>query len=126
MLVLQVIDQAFRTVVEEQDDTILWLSQSMRGAGAELKILLSGHAVYYAVQSKRQPALRLGAWKQEQPANIRKDLARLGEKGVPVYAVREDINDRGLTDVSVNSNVQLISRSEIVDLYNEADQIWHW
>lgn len=126
MLVLQVLDQAFRTVVEEQDDTILWLSQSMRGAGAEIKILLSGHAVCYAVQSKRQPALQLAAWQQEQPADIREDLTRLCENGAPVYAVREDVDDRGLTGVLVNPGVQLISRSEIVDLYNEADQIWHW
>ena len=56
MKVLQVIDQAYRTTTEEQDDTILWLTQSMRGAGGDLMVLLSGHGVHYAISRERQPA----------------------------------------------------------------------
>jgi hypothetical protein len=72
MKALQVIDQAFRTTTEEQDDTILWLTQSMRGAGGHLTVLLSGHAVYYATQHQTQPALTIAGWAQTQPANLPK------------------------------------------------------
>ena len=59
MKVLQVIDQAYRTTTEEQDDTIVWLTRSMRGAGANLMVLLSGHGVHYAVLRERQPTLHV-------------------------------------------------------------------
>ena len=126
MKVLQVLDQAYRTVVEEQDDTILWLSQSMRGAGADICILLSGHAVSYAVLSKTQPALKIGQWKQMQPANIHQDISRLQKQDVPIFAVKEDLEARGLGDVSIHPGIELIDRSGLTNLYENVDQVWHW
>lgn len=126
MKVLQVIDQAFRTTTEEQDDTILWLTQSMRGAGGDLKVLLSGHGSYYATQTNRQPALRIAGWQQTEPAALTRDLANLIETGVPVYTVSEDLAERGLADTAVYPGVEVISRKQIVDLYESVDQIWQW
>ncbi|MGB1762933.1 DsrE family protein [Alloalcanivorax xenomutans] len=126
MKVLQVIDQAFRTTVEEQDDTILWLTQSMRGAGGDLQVLLSGHGVHYAVLNQRQPPLILGTWKQSQPAELVRDLTNLTESGVPVYAVREDLEERGLAGLPLQAGVELVSRAGLADLYERVDQIWQW
>jgi sulfur relay (sulfurtransferase) DsrF/TusC family protein len=126
MKVLQVIDQAFRTTGEEQDDTILWLTQCMRGAGAELEVLLTGHGAYYTVQSRTQPALKFGDWQQTQPADITQDIGRLREKGVPVYVEREALQERGLFGLPVLPGVEVISRNAVVKLYENADQIWHW
>lgn len=126
MKVLQVLDQAFRTTVEEQDDTILWLTQSMRGVGAELEVLLSGHAVQYAVQTKRQPPFDLADWRQSQPADLTQDIGRLTEKGVPVYALHEDLEERGLLGLPVRPGIEVIKRSNLVGLYDGADQVWHW
>lgn len=126
MKALQVIDQAFRTTVEEQDDTILWLIQSMRGAGGDLAVLLSGHGVQYAVQRRRQPALKLAGWQQTEPADITRDVANLIEQGVPVYAIREDLAERGLDDLPTLSGIRVISRSDQVSLYEQADQVWQW
>lgn len=126
MKVLQVIDQAFRTTVEEQDDTILWLTGSMQGAGGNLDVLLTGHGVQYAVQSRRQPALNIAGWQQTQPAEITQDLDRLMEKGVSIYAVREDLEDRGLDKLPVRNGIEVIGRDGLVDLYESVDQIWQW
>lgn len=126
MKVLQVIDQAFRTTTEEQDDTILWLTQSMRGAGGHLTVLLSGHGVYYATQQQSQPILTVGNWKQTQPANLPRDLSNLIESGVPVYAVTEDLEERGLDRQTVLNGVQAVSRQGLVNLYESVDQIWQW
>ncbi|WP_133492070.1 DsrE family protein [Alcanivorax sp. 24] len=126
MKVLQVIDQAFRTTVEEQDDTILWLTRSMRGAGGDLQVLLSGHGVHYAVLSQRQPPLELGNWKQSQPAELLRDLTDLTESGVPIFVVREDLEERGLANLPLQAGVELVSQTGLVDLYQQADQIWQW
>ncbi|EKF73013.1 hypothetical protein A11A3_15719 [Alcanivorax hongdengensis A-11-3] len=126
MKVLQVIDQAFRTTTEEQDDTILWLTQSMRGAGGNLTVLLSGHGVYYAVQQTPQPALTLASWSQTEPADITRDLNNLIESGVPVYAVTDDLEERGLSTRQFLPGVQAISRQSLVNLYESVDQVWQW
>ena len=74
MKVLQIVDSAYRTLVEEQDDTILWLTQSMHSAGAVLSVLLTGNAAYYAVQKQRQPTLQIGDWIQQEPADLLRDV----------------------------------------------------
>lgn len=126
MKVLQVIDQAYRTTTEEQDDTILWLTQSMRGAGGDLMVLLSGHGVHYAISRERQPALTLGTWRQTQPAELPRDIANLVESGVPVYAVQDDLEERGLGGLKLQNGVRPVARRAVAELYEEADQVWHW
>ncbi len=126
MKVLQVVEQGFRTLVEEQDDTILWLTRSMLGAGAQLSVLLSGHAACYAVQQRRQPKLTLGDWQQSQPAEVSRDLDALTTEGVPVYVVRDDLAERGLTNLAVRDGIEVIDRSALPGIYDAADQVWQW
>lgn len=126
MKVLQVVEQAFRTVVEEQDDTILWLTRSMLGAGANLSVLLAGHAACYAVQQRRQPALSLGQWQQTEPAELLRDIRALTEQGVSVYVVREELAERGLGHLPVCAGVEVIGRDSLPQLYESVDQVWQW
>jgi hypothetical protein len=126
MKLLQVAEQAFRTLVEEQDDTILWLSQSVRNAGADMQLLLAGNCAYYAVLTRRQPKLTIGSWQQKEPAEIRKDLDRLQTQGVAIYVADIDLADRGLADMPLHPSVKAVSADEIASLYEEADLIWQW
>lgn len=126
MKVLQVVEQAFRTLVEEQDDTILWLTRSMLGAGADLSVLLAGHAAYYAVQQSRQPRLTLGDWQQTEPAEVTRDLTALVDQGVPVYVVREELTERGLAGLPLRDGIEVIDREALPGIYDAADQIWQW
>ena len=126
MHALQVIEQGFRTTTEEQDDAILWLTQSMRGAGGELSVLLTGHASAYAQQASPQPVLVLGEWRQTAPADISRDLDRLQQAGVPIYVVEEDLEERGLVGSSLHPAVERIRRDRVHSLYEQADQVWQW
>jgi sulfur relay (sulfurtransferase) DsrF/TusC family protein len=126
MKALQVITQAFRTTAEEQDDAIVWLTRSMRSAGAELMVLLSGHAVQYAALTQRQPAFGVGDWQQTQPADLTSDLTRLLESDVPIYAVQEDLHERGLADHRLLDGITAIPRGELPGLYQRVDQVWQW
>lgn len=126
MKVLQVVEQAFRTLVEEQDDTILWLTQSMHGAGADLLMLLAGHCTYYAVQKKRQPQLTLGNWQQHEPADLVLDLDSMLQKGIPIYVIKEELEERGLADLPIHPGISVIKRTDLVKLYEQVDQIWQW
>ena len=45
---------------------------------------------------------------------------------MPVYAVSEDLEERGLERKSLLKGVQAVSRQGLVNLYESVDQIWQW
>ena len=126
MKVLQIVESAYRATIEEQDDTILWLTQAMRNAGAELDVLLRANAVNYAIAGQDASGLAFGDWTQTQPPNIPDDVARLIGKGVAIYAVAEDLAERGLGDARMVDGVERIGRAALPRLMGGYDQIWHW
>ena len=124
MKTLQVLETAYRATVEEQDDTIVWLTHAMKGAGGEFGLLLTGNAVCYALREQRAPALVLGGWTQSHAADLNVDVAALSAKGVPVYAVEEDLEERGLLDATCTAGVQVVSREGLPGLFDEYPRIW--
>jgi sulfur transfer complex TusBCD TusB component (DsrH family) len=120
------ISSAYRATFEEQDDTVLWLTQAMKNAGGEFDVLLTGNAVNYAVRGQDASGLSFGGWKQTQPPRIEDDLARMTTKGIAVYALADDLVERGLSDVTLVSGVRRIQRGDIARLMNGYDQVWRW
>jgi hypothetical protein len=126
MKVLQIIESAYRATTEEQDDTIVWLTHAIEGAGADLTVLLRGAAVNYAVPGQDASGLALGAWRQTQPPRLAESIAGLIAKSVDVYTVKEDMEERGLTETTLVPGTRRISRSRIAGLMDAHDQVWHW
>lgn len=126
MKVLQVIETAYRATIEEQDDTIVWITHAMKGAGADLGVLLRGNAVAYAVTGQDASGLAFGNWKQTQPPRIDHEIASLIGKGVAVHAVAEDLSERGLAKAKLVEGVSVVARDGIAKLFGAHDQVWHW
>ena len=53
-------------------------------------------------------------------------LARMIAKGIAVYAVSEDLAERGLADCAVVKDVRRISRNDVARLMNGYDRVWRW
>lgn len=124
---LNLVESAYRAVAEEQDDTILWLLAAMRGAGADHTIVLRGNAVNYAVAGQEPPPLRVGSWQQTQPARMDRDLLDLIEKRtVPVFAVEEDLAERGIAVGELVPGVKLVKKGALAGMFEEFQIVSHW
>ncbi len=125
MRILNIVEGAYRATLEEQDDTILWLTRALRNAGADVAVLLRGNAVNYAVRQSCPP-LAIGRTAIQHPAQPNEDLAKLEAKGARVWVVQEDLDERGIDKQRCIAAAQPIRRADVVDLLEQHDQIWHW
>lgn len=126
MKVLQIVETAYRATSEEQDDTVIWFAHAIRGAGAEIGVLLTGNAVNYAAAEQDASGLTLGTWRQTQPPMPAQDLAALLRKDVPIYCVKEDLAERGLLEGRLLEGIVLMSRAQMARLFGEYEQVWRW
>jgi len=123
---LHIVESAYRATLEEQDDTIVWLTQAMRGAGATVDLLLRGNAVNYAVRGQDARGLEFGAWKQTEPPRIERDLASLIAKGGNVYALGEDLEQRGIDSPALLEGVRPLRMPMLPALLAGYERVWHW
>jgi hypothetical protein len=124
---LNIVESAYRAVMEEQDDTILWLLAAMQGAGGAHTAVLRGNAVNYAIAGQGAPGLTVGEWKQTQAPKMDRDVVDLVEnRKIPVYVIEEDLAERGIAGNELVPGVKLLSRKALPALLAEYEIVSHW
>ena len=125
--ILNIVESAYRAVMEEQDDTVFWALAAMQGAGAEHTVVLRGNAVNYAVTGQGAPGLSVGTWKQTQAPRMDRDVADLVEKRkMAVFVVEEDVVARGIETRELIGGVQLVSRAALPAMCAEHAVVSLW
>ena len=122
---LSIIDSAGRATIEEQDDTAVWFTHAMKNGGAEVAILLRGDAVNYALSNQDAKGLRFGARAVKGPDMVR-DIKAIIAKKIPLYAVADDLAERGIQSSQVIPGVEQMKRSGIARLVEAHDRILSW
>ena len=124
---LNIVESAYRAVMEEQDDTILWVLAAMQGAGAEHTVVLRANAVNYAVAGQGAPGMSVGTWTHTQPPKMDRDVADLIEKRkMTVYVIEEDLAQRGIEKGELMSGIRLLPRSALPGLCEEHAVVSLW
>jgi len=124
--ILCVVDGAYRATLEEQDDTTLWFTAACKGAGADLTVLLTGNAVNYLVTTQKAQSLKFGKGGIPHPPKLDNDLKKLVDKGVPVFYVRDDVEERGINSAKLIGEAEGLSRGQLSKFIDQYDHIWHW
>jgi len=124
--ILSVVERAYHGTLEEQDDTALWIAHMIKNAGGDISALLRGNATNYAVKGQDATGLAFGTATLSVAPQIDRDIGAMVQRGITVYAVREDLAERGIPPSQLVSGVSLVGRDEIARLWEEHDQVWHW
>jgi sulfur relay (sulfurtransferase) DsrF/TusC family protein len=124
---LNIIESAYRAVMEEQDDTILWLLAAMQGAGTEHTVVLRGNAVNYAVVGQGAPGLTIGGWKQTQAPRMDNDVIDLIKRHkIAVFVIEKDLAARGIERGELLPEVELLSSKMLPRRMAEHKLVSHW
>jgi len=124
--ILNIVETAYRATLEEQDDTVLWLTHMLKNSGADAAVLLQGNAVNYLARGQDASGLAFGQLRMVRGPELDRDLEKMIDKGIPVFAIEEDIIDRGLAEFDLISGFQRISRRSMPELLDRHDQVWRW
>ena len=126
MKTLSIIETAYRATLEEQDDTIVWITHALTGAGADLGVLLRGNAVNYAVKAQTVAPLSFGERAQANAPELAGEVAGLVGKGADVFIAQDDLAERGIATGDLVEGLKPVARSDLPGLLESHDRVWHW
>ena len=126
MKVLSIISSGYRATLEEQDDTVVWITQAMSRAGAEIDVLLRSAAANYVVEGQAVPPLAIGGRAQRNSPDVHGQLQDLADRGVGIFVLEEDLAAYGLQSVPRLDRVQTLRADELAETLSRYDAVWHW
>ncbi|MGA2411344.1 MAG: DsrE family protein, partial [Candidatus Binataceae bacterium] len=111
--------------LDNQDSTAVQMAHSLNRAGTQIDLLLRGNAVNYAVRAGASMPALLASAAAARPA-LGSGLVRLVGEGVQIFAVGDDLAERGLEAPALLPGIKMVSRASLVSLPGGYDQVWQW
>ena len=110
----------------EDSDIGLFASAFSSVAGQPLTLLLREDAVNYAVRGQDGTGIKIAGLTIQPGFLIETDLSSLKQSNIPVYAVSEDLEERGLKQGDLIAGVQFLSKKEMGKFVDQFDTVWNW
>ena len=110
----------------EDSDIGLFASAFSTVAGQPLTLLLREDAVNYAVRGQDGTGIKIAGLTIQPGFLIETDLSSLKQSNIPVYAVSEDVEERGLKQGDLIAGVQFLSKKEMGKFVDQFDTVWNW
>lgn len=126
MKVLSILSSGYRATLEEQDDTVLWITQALRRAGADIDVLLRASAVNYVIEGQEVAPLAIGGRAQRNAPDVHGQVRALAEAGVGIFVLEEDIERYGLSGCPRLQQARIVGSGALPALLSDYDSVWHW
>lgn len=126
MRVLNITCSAYRATLEEQDDTVIWITQTLRRAGADVDLLLRASAANYVVEDQNVAPLAIGGRVQRHAPDVHGQIRELAESGAGIFILEEDLEQYGLRDCLKLPQARTVGTAELPGLLSGYEAIWHW
>ena len=110
----------------EDSDIGLFASAFAPVTGNEMTILLSEDAVNYALRGQNGTGITIAGGTVQPGFLIETDIESVQVSNIPVYAFREDLDERGIPEVDLVNGVKLMSRRELGKFVDRFDSVWNW
>ena len=98
----------------------------IKGAGADIDVLLRGTAANYVVHGQEVSPLSFGDRTQKCAPDVLGQIVQLAAKGVTVFVLEDDLRARGLMDAPRLDGTKLVASKDAAALIARYDQVWHW
>ena len=110
----------------EDSDIGLFASAFASVAGQSMTFLLREDAVNYAVRGQDGTGIKIAGALVQPGFLIETDLRSVQQSKIPVYAISEDVDERGLRKEDLIEGVQLLSGKELGKFVDQFDTVWNW
>lgn len=110
----------------EDSDIGLFASAFAPVTSNQMTLLLSEDAVNYAVRGQDGTGIKIAGGTVQPGFLIETDLQSLQDSRIPVYAVKDDLEERGLSERDLISGVKILRKDEFGKFVDQFDTVWNW
>ena len=110
----------------EDSDIGLFASAFAPVTNNQMTLLLSEDAVNYAVRGQDGTGIKIAGGTVQPGFLIETDLQSLQDSRIPVYAMKDDLEERGLSERDLISGVKILRKDEFGKFVDQFDTVWNW